>query len=128
MVITAINGNLQIGDTTAVALDPTTPGQITVTNFSTGGAGLSQGTWVSQNQFGPDGFLPNPSNGFMTAVPPLPGTPAGTPAPLYRIWQNNYATGSTGTQYLPEVSNDGGFTWQTIPTPGLPTNPGPTSF
>src|ERR1043165_4004520 len=99
---------------TSVAVDPNNPGTYFTTQVDTGVAGFSSANgWGSQGLTGPTtgggGNLGIPTAAtVLTALAPQ-GSPAGTPATLYRIWQ--YA--NTGA-LLPEFSTDSGQTWTSV--------------
>ncbi len=109
MSFTSINGNLQISDMTSVAIDPTNAGSYFTTQVDTGVATDSAANgWVSD---GPDrtdhGGRQN--LGIPTAAVILTANTSTGGVDLYRIWE--YA--NTGA-LLPEVSTDGGATWNSI--------------
>jgi hypothetical protein len=119
MTFTSLNGNLQINDLSSVAIDPQQPNTLYTTQFDTGGAavqggalfGVSQGVTGPVSAGGPLGF---PTAGAVRVATPSPTAAPGSPTTLFRVWQ--YA--STGA-FIPEVSFDGGTTFQALPSAGI---------
>lgn len=121
MTLTSLNGNLQISSISSVAIDPFQQGVYFTTQFTTGVA-QSAGSlsWLSTGLTGPtinNNNLNIPNAGYILTSNPAPGTPAGTPVTLYRVWQ--YASGAA---LQPETSVDNGATWTSINSTGI--NPG----
>lgn len=109
MSFTSVNGNLQISDMTSVAIDPAEADTFFTTQVDTGVATYSPANgWVSSGLTGPT-TAAGVNLGIPTAVNILTATTSTGSVDLYRIWE--YANGQA---LLPEVSFDGGETWQSI--------------
>ena len=121
MALTAINGNLQIADLTSVAIDPSLRGVLYTTQYVTGTAASSAVLdWTSQDLTGPTvngtDLGIHSAGDVLISTPPV-GAPADTPNTLYRVWEFA-ATGAL----VPEVSSDGGATWTSLASTGIPTS------
>jgi hypothetical protein len=119
MVFTSLNGNLQIGDLSSVAIDPQQTNTLYTTQFDTGGAAVRDGALggVSQGVAGPasaGGTLGFPTAGVVRVATPSPTATPGSPTTLFRVWQ--YASTNA---LIPEISFDGGTTFQALPSAGI---------
>ncbi len=114
----SLNGNLQIADMTSVALDPNNAGVFFGTQYDTGVSGsVTPLAWTSQGLTGPTvggNNLNIPTAWNVSASNPPPGSPAGTPVTLFRLWQ--YADNQA---LIPEISVDGGTTWTATASAGI---------
>jgi hypothetical protein len=120
----SINGNLQIADVTAAAIDPSSPTTLYSAADYGGTAVTTAGPtgWVSSGLTGPingttgaSAGIPNAANLLVSGADPT--APAGTPSTLYRVWQ--YAATQS---YLPEDSVDGGQTFNPVAAAGISVN------
>ncbi|HZT82463.1 MAG TPA: hypothetical protein VFA26_19700, partial [Gemmataceae bacterium] len=121
MTFISLNSNLQIAELNSVAIDHTQPGVYYTANVGTGtstSTGLLQ--WVSSGLTGPvvNGINLNiPTAAFIKIAGTDPTQPAGTPSNIYRGWLFE-APGAL----LPEVSSDGGLSFNPVGTTGIPNN------
>jgi hypothetical protein len=119
MLITDINGNLQISDLTSVSIDPTNPNRLYISSAQTGSAltpgGL--GAWQTDGLVGPNLAPINPDSFQVVAVAPAPGSPPDTPATVYRTWQFVQSNA-----VAPDVSTDGGLTFNGTSSAGISVN------
>jgi hypothetical protein len=134
MSFTSLNGNLQITDLTSVAIDPTAANTYYTTQLSSGSAVTTTGkvpSWTSlggpqdPGLIGPLDLITNnfgtflathlvPNGAVVRAVAPAPGSPAGTPSTIYRMWQFQ-----DPLAYNIEVSGNGGETFTPTPLNGI---------
>jgi hypothetical protein len=110
MVITTLNGNLQIADLTSIAVDPTNgstlySGQVyTGTALTTGSLTWSTSGFTNLPNPPTDGYGQIATAGFIRVGPADPNADPGTPTTVYRTWMFADPINGLGL----EVSNSGG--------------------
>ncbi len=130
--VTELNSNLQISDLTSVAIDPTTFGSYYTSQSQTGTANSSAGPsgWTALNGLtGPTinttpaatTYLTPSAYQILTSAPPANAAP-GSGTTVYRVWQNNPNTLNFYSSLIPEVSFDGGQSFQPIDPKGISVN------